>query len=229
MCDKNSGSTSECTCCACYGPQGPQGVAGMQGAQGIQGATGIQGQQGNLGSQGLQGLQGLPGKDCDDHKCHCVEIYLSAYSLTPQYLGAYSSATDAVIFDLVSAVSVGDFDLSLMASTGKVIILKRGIYNLVWKLQARTSPPIPTLVPSWAFAFFVNGTVVPGSNYSGFTQAPSDEPNHSSGNVQMELQVGDQIMVRNTCPSAVSLDPSPIGSVFPITIAGVNIDCVKAL
>lgn len=229
MCDKNSGSTSECTCCACYGPQGPQGIAGMQGPQGVQGQMGVRGQQGNDGSQGLQGLQGIPGKDCDRHKCHCVGIFANLFSNIAQSIGAYSSATNTVLFDKFNAVSAGDFDLSIMATTGEIIILKHGIYSVLWDLQARITTPIITPVPSWAFAIFLNGVIVPGSNYSGYTQAPGDDPCHSSGLVQIEIQAGDKISIKNTSISGVSLNPSVTGSVFPITIAGVNIDCVKAL
>ena len=53
-------------------------------------------------------------------------------------------------------------------------------------------------------------------------------PNLQIG-LAMELNENDLLKLRNTSVSAVNLNPSVTGSVFPITIASVNIECLKAL
>lgn len=252
MCnDGNSG------CCCCI--QGPQGVPGLQGPQGIQGpagldgqpgvqgpvgptgatgpqgpagvngqngAQGLQGPQGPMGPQGPQGLQGNPGKDCTD--CGC-QRYANVYASIAQVIGPYNTPSDTIKFDKQNAVSTGDFDLSMMGVTGDIKVLKHAIYHMQWQLQARIVPPVPDPVPSWSFGFWVNGILVPGSIYSGFTQAPGDDACHSTGDVIIELQAGDLLRLRNTSVSAVNLNPNVTGSVFPITIASINIECMKAL
>jgi len=71
--------------------------------------------------------------------------------------------------------------------------------------------------------------LVPGSIYSGFTQAAGDDACHSTGDVIIEVKAGDMIRLRNTSVSLVSLNPNVTGSVFPITIASINIECLKLI
>lgn len=247
MCNEN--------CCCCFGPQGPQGVMGPQGLQGIQGVpgqdgmpgscgatgaqgpagangqmgpTGPQGPQGNTGPQGPQGIQGVPGKDCD-RECGCCDIYGNIYASIPQIVGAYLSANDMVLFDAQNAVSAGDFDLSMMNIDGGIKFLKHAIYHVQWQLQARITTPVPSPVPSWSFGFWLNGVLVPGSIYSGFTQAPGDDACHSTGDIIIEIKTNDILKLRNTSVSSVNLNPNVTGSVFPITIASINIECLKEL
>ena len=252
MCKDNGTSMSPC-CCDC--PQGPQGVPGMQGAQGAQGlngqdgrpgsiglqgiqgpsgmdgANGQQGPQGPigpLGPQGVQGLQGSPGRDCEPSQC-CCESYANLYSSVKQVIQPYNVSGDAVLFNATNSVETLDFDLSQMSVTGDIKFLVHGVYQLQWQLQGAISPPVSVPVPSWSFGFWVNGVLVPGSIYSGYTQAPGDDACHSTGNVILEMNVGDLLRLRNTSISVVNLDPAINGSVFPITIASVSIVCVKSL
>jgi hypothetical protein len=225
--------SKEKDCCCCQGPQGvqgvqgPGGVDGIQGPAGPQGTIGVQGPQGATGPQGPQGIQGIPGLDCVD--CDCCDVYANVFATVAQIIGAYSSANDTVIFDAQNAVSTGDFDLSQMGITGDVKFLKHAIYHIAWQLQARILPPVPDPVPSWSFGFWVNGILVPGSIYSGFTQAPGDDAAHSTGDIIIEVFAGDLLRLRNTSISAVNLNPNVTGSVFPITIASINVECLKAL
>lgn len=209
------------------GPAGPQGVAGSNGSDGQNGAPGAQGPQGLMGPQGPQGLQGVPGKDCDK-EC-CCQRYANVYASVPQIIGSYSSSNDTVLFDQQNTVSSGDFDLSQMNISGDIKFLKHGVYHLQWQLQARVTPPVPNPVPSWSFGFWLNGILVPGSIYSGFTQAPGDDACHSTGDIQIEVQANDMLRLRNTSISSVNLNPLVTGSVFPITIASINIECLKEL
>jgi len=217
-------------CCDCK--EGPQGVPGMQGQQGIQGMQGPQGVAGQPGPQGVQGLQGPPGKDCEprppQEPC-CCQRYANVYASVAQIIDAYNLPNDFVKFDQQNAVSVGDFDLSMMNINGEIKFLKHGIYHLAWLLQARIVPPVPSPVPSWSFGFFLNNVLVNGSIYSGFTQAPGDDACHSTAELILELKANDVLKLRNTSVSQVALNPNVTGSVFPITIASVNIECLKEL
>lgn len=85
------------------------------------------------------------------------------------------------------------------------------------------------LVLCWSFGFWLNGALVQGSIYSGFTQAPGDDACHSSSELIIEVQANDMLRLRNTSISLVNLNPNVTGSVFPITIASVNIQCLKLL
>jgi hypothetical protein len=237
-------------CCCPQGPQGPQGVqgqpgvmgpagpAGQQGVQGPQGAQGIpgvagpkgdigpQGAQGNTGPQGATGPQGPAGPSGSGNG-----PYASVFATVPQTIQPYNppAVLDSVLFDSQDSVSAGDFDLSQMNVTGDIKFLKHGIYHLAWQLQARIAPPIPQPVPSWSFGFWLNGILVPGSIYSGYTSSPNDDAAHSTGDVIIEVKVGDTLRLRNTCISPVVLNPNINGSVFPITIASINAECLKIL
>jgi hypothetical protein len=183
-----------------------------------------------MGPQGPQGIQGVPGKDCDcSQDMGACERYANLYATVAQTVPAYGSPNDMVKFDAQNSVSAGDFDLSLANVSGDVKFLKHGIYHLAWQLQARITPPVPNPVPSWSFGFWLNGVLVPGSIYSGFTQAPGDDACHSTGDVIIEVNAGDVLKLRNTSVSSVNLNPAVTGSVFPITIASINIECLKAL
>jgi hypothetical protein len=221
MCDEMKNA-----CC----DQGPQGVPGAQGPQGIQGVPGAQGAQGLQGIQGLQGLQGIPGQDCDCSNSANFP-YANVYASVAQVIQAFNApaVADQVLFDSQNAVSVGDFDLSQKNITGDVKFLKHGIYHITWQLQARIATPVPVPVPSWSFGFWLNGLLVPGSIYSGFTQAPGDDAAHSTSDIIIEVMANDMLRLRNTSVSIVNLNPNVTGSVFPITIASINIECLKLL
>jgi hypothetical protein len=62
-----------------------------------------------------------------------------------------------------------------------------------------------------------------------FTQAPGDDACHSTGDIIIEVMANDLLKLRNTSISDVNLNPNVTGSVFPITIASINIECLKAL
>ncbi len=219
-------------CCCEQGPRGMPGPMGPQGVQGVPGVQGIPGQEGMQGPQGLQGIQGVPGQDGKD--CDCSQVdkpYANVYASVSQIVQPFNvpGVLDQVLFDKQNSVSLGDFDLSQMNASGDIKFLKHGIYHIQWILQARLSPPIPSPVPSWSFGLWKNLVLVPGSIFSGFTQAPDDDTAHSSGDVIIEVQAGDLLRLRNNSTSSVSIDPSMVGSVFPVTRATLSIEGLKDL
>ncbi len=224
MCDEQK-------CCACVGPQGPQGVSGLQGAQGIQGVPGAQGIAGQDGMQGVQGLQGVAGKDCECHekRCNCCESFVNVFATVPQSLDEFGGAGDAVLFQGNNAVTAADFDISMMGVDGSIKFLKSGVYYINFSAEAKVRPPIPSPVPSFSFGLWLNAVVVPGSVISGYTQAPSDDTTQITSEVQIAVAAGDVIKLRNASSNPVLMTPNVIGIMFPVSIASLNIHCLKAL
>ncbi len=221
------GQDKDCCCCI----QGPQGMPGLQGSQGIQGVPGSQGIMGPAGVQGVQGLQGPDGSGTNP-PASVQEPFANVFASLAQTIQPFNAPAigDQVLFDSQNAVSSAtDFDLSQANVTGDIKFIKHGIYHIEWQLQARISSPIPQPVPSWSFGFWLNGVLVPGSIYSGYTSSPNDDAAHSTGDVIIEVKAGDMLRLRNTSASSVSLNPNITGSVFPITIASVNIECLELL
>ncbi len=216
-------------CCCCV--QGPQGVPGLQGEQGIQGVPGPQGIAGGTGMQGPQGLQGPPGV-CSDEQCHGrggCEAYANIFSRTPQDLSAFGAGNDAVLFNLQNAVSVADFDLTMMSVNGDIKFLKSGVYSIAFGVEAKVTPPIPDPVPSFSFGLWKNGGGVPGSEISGFSQSPNDGTLQVTGEVMISVVAGDTIRLRNASSNPVSVFPNVIGISFPVTLANFNIHCLKSI
>lgn len=227
-------SNHDCPCCCDQGPQGVPGVQGPQGVQGVPGAQGAMGPQGIQGPQGMQGPQGPAGKDCDCTGGGGIGSlpYLNIYASIAQVVQPFNAPgiADQVLFDKQNANSgAADFDITQINVNGDVKFLKHGIYHIAWQLQARISNPVPVPVPSWSFGFWLNGVLVPGSIYSGYTQAPGDDACHSTGDIIIEVKAGDLLKLRNTSISQVALNPNVTGSVFPITIASINIEGLKSL
>lgn len=216
-------------CCCCI--QGPQGVPGLQGEQGLQGVPGAQGIPGPQGIQGVQGLQGPPGV-CSDEQCHgkgckCCERYCNVWAQPPQTLSPFGGGSDAVLFQAQNAVSTGDFDLSTIAIDGSVKFLKSGIYYISWGAEAKVQPPIPDPTPSFSFGLWLNNIIVPGSTLSGYTQAPNDDTLHISGDVSISVSANDVLKLRNASSLIVEMNPNTIGIQFPVTVASLNISCLK--
>ncbi len=218
----------KCVCCC---EQGPVGPAGLQGEQGIQGVPGAQGIMGPAGSQGPRGLQGEPGvcrpEDCQKGSSAC-ESYANVYANPPQILGANGSANDAVVFQSQNAVVAADFDLSQMAVDGSIKFLKSGTYRIGFGAEGKVSQPIPTPVPSFAFALWKNNALVGGSVVSGFTQAPTDDTIQIDGEVIIDIVANDVIKLRNASTNNVSMIPNMVGIAFPVTVAFMNISCEKS-
>ena len=208
--------------------QGPQGVPGLQGAQGIQGVPGPQGIPGQKGDQGVQGLQGVPGKDCSGEGKGCCVSYANVWAQPPQILGAFGSANDSVLFQFQNAVVAADFDLSLMSVDGSVKFLKAGVYRINYGAEAKVSQPIPSPVPSFSFGLWKNAILVPGSTISGYTQAPGDDTLQVTGEVMIVVAAGDVLKLRNASSNGVDMTPNTVGIVFPVTVATMNINCLKS-
>jgi len=76
---------------------------------------------------------------------------------------------------------------------------------------------------------WLNGVLVDGSIYSGYTQAPGDDAAHSTGVVIIEVKANDVLKLRNTSISDVNLNPAIGGSVFPISICSVLAKSLRLL
>jgi len=229
MCKEHNSNDKRCPCCC---EQGPQGVPGLQGPQGLQGVPGAQGIPGQTGSQGPQGLQG-PAGVCSDEQCQGhgkdgCESYCNVWAQPPQILGPNGAANDAVVFQFQNAVTVADFDLSQMSVDGSVKFLKAGAYSISYGAEAKVSNPIPVPVPSFSFGLWKNNVIIPGSTISGYTQAPGDDTIQANGQVMIDVLANDVLKLRNASSNGVDMTPNTVGIAFPVTVATLNIHCLKA-
>lgn len=213
--------------------QGPQGVSGLQGAQGVQGVPGVQGIAGQDGIQGPQGLQGPAGictpEQCQGRHCNCCESYCNVWAQPPQILGENGTPNDSVLFQFQNAVVSADFDLSSMSTDGSIKFLRSGVYRIAYGAEAKVSQPIPTPVPSFSFGLWKNGVLIPGSTISGYTQAPGDDTLQVTGEVMINVDANDVIKMRNASSNSVDMTPNTVGIVFPVTVATINISCIKSM
>ncbi len=235
MCKEDKSSSYDhdrkCVCCCEQGPPGPAGLQGEQGLQGVPGAQGIMGPAGPQGPRGLQGEKGEPGV-CTPEQCQqgskSCDSYMNIWSELPQVLGAFSSANDAVLFQHKNALVAADFDLSMMAVDGSVKFLKAAVYRIAFSAEGKVSQPIPVPVPSFSYALWKNGVIVPGSTSSGFTQAPADDTIQVNGEVMIDVLAGDVLKLRNATSNGIDMVPNIVGILFPVTVASLNIFCLKA-
>lgn len=232
MC-KDQHHEKECCCCI-QGPQGVPGLMGPQGIQGVPGAPGAQGIPGQQGIQGVQGLQGPPGvcnpEDCHGNReCKCCESYLNAYSYATQTVQGFGAGGDAVLFNNTNALTASDFDLSQMSTLGEFKFLKAGVYCINWGASAKIAPPIPSPTPSFSLGLWLNGSLVQGSNVSGFVQAVDDDALRLTCEVIISVQSGDVLKLRNASSLPVIMSPHTIGLSFPSSVASLNVHCLKDL
>lgn len=213
-----------CTDCVCppgaEGLVGPSGLPGLDGPTGPQGETGPQGLTGPAGPQGPQGIQGPQGPT---GPCAPLESnYLSLYTLTTQTI----TPGQNVLLDLLSTSSP-EFDISLAATTGEIIVLESGFYLLNWGIDGLLKPPYPTPVPSWSFGIYRNGVFEPGSAQGSFTITPDAIVKHASSTFIIHLDAGDVLSLVNTSTSLVDIVTTPWGSAVPIPAGRLNIVSVN--
>jgi len=144
-------------------------------------------------------------------------------------LTANATANDSVLFQFQNAVSAADFDFSMMAIDGSIKFLKAGAYSIAYGAEAKVSQPIPVPVPSFSFGMWKNGVLIPGSTISGYTQAPGDDTIQVNGQVIIDVSANDVVKLRNASSNGVDMTPNTIGIDFPVTVATMNIHCVKSM
>lgn len=159
----------------------------------------------------------------------CCDAFCNVYANPPQLLQPFGSPADAVLFQGQNAVSALAFDLTKMGVDGSVKFLKSGVYYINWGSEAKVEPPIPSPTPSFSFGIWMNNVLVPGATLSGYTQAPNDDTLHISGEVIINVVAGDVLKLRNASSLVVNMNPNTIGIQFPVTVASLNIHCLKSL
>lgn len=208
--------------------EGPMGPAGLQGEQGFQGVPGAQGIMGPAGAQGPRGLQGPPGRDADSsNPSSNAPIFLNLWSAKNQTLGAYNSANDFVLFEGKNEASP-EFDISNANVNGEIKFLKAGTYLLSSSVKASLQPPIPSPVPTWGMAMFINNNYVPGSSFGGFNQSPNDDVTSASDQVVVKVNANDVLKLRNIMNSqGVIVKSDHPELAFPLASASLNILLLK--
>jgi hypothetical protein len=197
--------------------QGPQGPAGMQGMQGIQGVPGPQGIPGPTGLQGPQGLQGVPG--AAGQNCLCNAGYLSLYSIINQNLTANGGTNDFATLENLGVGVSGYFDWSTASIDGKIKVLQAGVYQVQWDADGMLAQPFPSPVPSWGLALYRNGAVLPGSAVAGYNSSPDDDATCLSNLINVQLNVGDVLQIKNIASYPIFLKAIHPELVVPMTSA----------
>jgi hypothetical protein len=108
------------------------------------------------------------------------------------------------------------------AVLGQIVYNRAGVYSISWGVQANLTPPIPAPVPSWSFALFLNGVIIPGTEFTGFNESPNNNPVHTSGQAIVTIPAGGVLELRNVTTLAVTLNPNILGSAVPSTVASIN-------
>ncbi|MES2200516.1 MAG: hypothetical protein V4489_10185 [Chlamydiota bacterium] len=206
-------ASSGCCCTDCICPQGPQGPQGLQGVAG----TGIQGLQGIPGPQGAQGIQGQIGPQgpC----CPSIRAVANVYSISNQEL----ASGDRVLFQSANAVTAGSYDLSLMSTTGEIVLINSGIYEITWSVEGSLTPPFPNPVPGWSLSLYLDGLPVPGGCFSAFTLFPDEATRTAGGTVIIATTPGQSISLRSTSTLPITLTSMIFGSLLPETSASIAI------
>jgi hypothetical protein len=166
---------------ASVGPQGPTGATGADASGGAAGATGSTGPSGPTGSRGVAGATGVTGPIGATGPVGAPN-YADVYNVTGHLLGAGL----AVPFDSTGAIS----GFAHVDGDGGVTALVAGTYSVDFAV----------LNNGGEFALFVNGVVVPGSNFVSFQTATQ-----VSGHVIVTLAAADVLTLDNATGGSVQL------------------------
>jgi hypothetical protein len=120
-------------------------------------------------------------------------------------------------FENTNVVTITSFDVSMLNTTGEITFLKSGNYLLSWTAEGQLTPPFPQPVPAWSLAFLLDGVLVPGSCFSGFTLFPDELTNNTGGTVVVYVNAGQKLKLINSSTLPISLIASIPGSLFPET------------
>jgi hypothetical protein len=198
-----------------YGSEGSWWPQGKEGPQGIAGPTGPVGPPGSVGLRGPAGSQGIPG-DCST----IPRATASLYSLIDQRL----SGGDPVLFEEASAVAPLTYDASLAPSTGEVVFLKSGVYNITWGAEGRLHPPFSNPAPAWALALYLDGAPILGSCFPGFSLSPSGHTTFAGGRIAITVTEGQVLTLQSASSLPISLVARALGSFVPLTSASLVIE-----
>jgi len=190
------------------GPVGPVGPVGPQGQEGPLGPQGPQGDLGPVGPQGEPGIQGPEGPCCAD-----TSAFFEAYSNEDQII----PSGDAFLYENIG-LSTADWDLSNAGTTGEIVALNHGIFEIHFGVQGVVTPPIPSPVPSWAVAVYINGVPQAASAMGNFAISPDNTTTSSSSEFLVELFPGDVIRLVNISFLSITATANiPLSSPLPLT------------
>jgi hypothetical protein len=127
------------------------------------------------------------------------------------------------LFENVNVVTATSFDVSMLSTTGEITFLKSGNYLLSWTAEGQLTPPFPNPVPAWSLALLLDGVLIPGSCFSGFTLYPAVLTDNTGGTVVFHVNAGQVLKLVNSSTLPISLIPSIPGSIAPETSASIVI------
>jgi len=205
------------------GPQGPIGVPGLNGLPGAQGPVGPIGPQGITGSPGPAGATGPAGPQGPAGIPGSILSYFNAYAATAQNLTASGGFNQQVLFDSLNANTPAAYNFSAAATSGNIVFLNAGVYQIDWEVQGNVTPPLPAPVPSWGMGLYVNSVLVPGSVYTAFNDSPNNNAVNAKGSVIVAVPANGVLSLRNVSAVAVSLDPFVLGLTTASTVATLSV------
>lgn len=136
---------------------------------------------------------------------------MNAYSTQDQVIPSLG----VCLFESTNIVTVTSFDVSMLATTGEITFLKGGNYLLSWTAEGQLTPPFPDPVPAWSLAFLLDGVLVPGSCFSGYTLFPAELTDNTGGTVVVNVNAGQVLKLVNSSTLPISLISTVPGSLFP--------------
>lgn len=203
------------------GLQGPQGKTGPQGVTGKDGESGSAGKAGPRGPAGLQGLAGPRGVQGEAGPQGITGgAVASLFSLANQSV----SPGEVVLFEGVNSVSFQTYDVSLAATSGRIVFLESGIYNISWEVEGKLTPPFPNPVPGWGLALYLDEVPVLGSCFPGFTQAPSGQAVHAGGRIAIEIVKGQTLTLQSVSVLPISLVSTNVAESLSTVSASIMIE-----
>lgn len=128
-------------------------------------------------------------------------------------------------------VATASFDISMAPITGEITVLKNGVYQLLWSVDAIITPPLASPVPAMSFGIAVNNTIISSTTGANFAISPDDVCTHTTVSSLVVLNVGDVVKLVNTSTNSVtviSMLPAS-SSIVPVVSAQIDITLVEAL
>jgi hypothetical protein len=152
--------------------------------------------------------------------------YVNVYSLTDQTLLSGASP----VMELVVATTPA-FDITMAPITGEIMVLKKGVYQLLWSVDAIVTPPLSAPVPAMSFGIAVNNVIISSTTGANFAISPDDVCTHTTVSSLVVLNIGDIVKLVNTSTNTVSLISNlpPASSLVPVVSAQIDITLVQAL
>jgi len=170
------------------------------------------------------------GKHPHPKPCECPEPeFAEVYSILTQDLSASPGPNmPGQVVALENTIyATANIDVSLAASSGKVMVNRAGWYDVYTGLCGALNP-IASPLPVWTLSLFRNGVIVPGSTFANMTLSPEQKSNEITADVFVHLDKGDYLELANTSNAAIQLTAPLLGTNAQTNSAYMKLILLKA-